>query len=186
MRFYENWNLHFEDVVIILIDMFRATVAGLVSAPWSLVANHDVAPIDKFLSSVTYDWHKDAKAFELRCSIDFLQKFVATRQFQKVNNLIKAGETRKNTKHIRARQLLKIGRLCKILIDNKALRQQFADRIINFAVQQNIDPFDFSLTRQQEQTTRRDQSFGEPLSLKFTNQFKKYGFDVFKINLHQN
>lgn len=52
---FGSWDLIIEDVIIIAINILRATAPGLVGAPRSLVANNDVALLDIFLGSVAYD-----------------------------------------------------------------------------------------------------------------------------------
>lgn len=51
---FSSWDLNIEDIVIIAMDMSSATPPGLIGAPRSLVANDDVARIDKFIGSVVY------------------------------------------------------------------------------------------------------------------------------------
>lgn len=52
---FGRWDLNFEDVVIVAIDMSRATTPRLYGPLSLLVAKNNVARTDKFFRSVTYD-----------------------------------------------------------------------------------------------------------------------------------
>lgn len=104
---------------------------------------------------------------------------MTTRQPQGVGNLIKAWETGKRTRYLRVPLLFKIVGMCSGFgEDNEGLRQQFADRIIHFAIDLHIDPMDHPLTRQPEPTTSTDHSLGKQVSADLLRQFEEDGFNV--------